>query len=93
MQEKTMDPMYYETITKLENAGTDPEYVNGWASGDIWKPYTVAKYISPVCCIMSKEKGMTNTQISASIPLINGCVAARTVAELQNDSGKSQDYQ
>ena len=33
-----MDPMYYETITKLENAGTDPEYVNGWASGFLHNP-------------------------------------------------------
>ena len=33
-----MDPMYYETITKLESAGTSPEYVNGWASGFLHNP-------------------------------------------------------
>jgi len=33
-----MDPMYYETITKLEAAGTDQEYVNGWAGGFLHNP-------------------------------------------------------
>ena len=33
-----MDPMYYETITKLEEMGADPEYVNGWASGFLHNP-------------------------------------------------------
>lgn len=33
-----MDPMYYETITKLEDTGTDPEYVIGWAGGYLHNP-------------------------------------------------------
>lgn len=33
-----MDPMYYETITKLESMGVDPEYINGWAGGFLHNP-------------------------------------------------------
>jgi len=29
---------YYETIDKMEKAGVDPEYVNGWASGFLHNP-------------------------------------------------------
>jgi hypothetical protein len=33
-----MDPMYYETLTKLEQMGADAEYVNGWAGGFLHNP-------------------------------------------------------
>lgn len=33
-----MDPMYYDTITKLEKMGTDPEYINGWIGGFMHNP-------------------------------------------------------
>jgi hypothetical protein len=33
-----MDQMYYDTITKLENDGTDGEYINGWLSGYMHNP-------------------------------------------------------
>jgi hypothetical protein len=29
---------YYETIDKMEKAGVDPEYINGWASGFLHNP-------------------------------------------------------
>lgn len=33
-----MDPMYYDTITKLEKMGANAEYINGWASGFLQNP-------------------------------------------------------
>jgi hypothetical protein len=33
-----MDPMYYETITKLESMGVDPEYIQGWIGGFMHNP-------------------------------------------------------
>lgn len=33
-----MSNAYYETIDKMEKAGVDPEYINGWASGFLHNP-------------------------------------------------------
>jgi len=33
-----MDPVYYETITKLEKMGADAEYLLGWAGGFLHNP-------------------------------------------------------
>ena len=33
-----MSDTYYETIDKMEKAGVDPEYINGWASGFLHNP-------------------------------------------------------
>jgi hypothetical protein len=33
-----MNNAYHEAITKMENAGVDPEYINGWASGFLQNP-------------------------------------------------------
>ena len=33
-----MNSTYYETIDKMEKAGVDPEYINGWASGFLHNP-------------------------------------------------------
>ncbi len=33
-----MDPKYYETVTKLEKMGADPEYLNGWMGGFMHNP-------------------------------------------------------
>jgi hypothetical protein len=33
-----MDNAYYETVDKLEKAGVDPEYINGWACGWLRNP-------------------------------------------------------
>ena len=33
-----MDKTYYETVEKIEKAGVDPEYLNGWASGYLHNP-------------------------------------------------------
>lgn len=33
-----MDSTYYDTITKLEEMGADPEYINGWAGGFVLNP-------------------------------------------------------
>lgn len=29
---------YYDAITKMEKAGVNPEYINGWASGYTMNP-------------------------------------------------------
>ena len=33
-----MDKFYYDTISALEKAGRDPEYINGWACGYLNNP-------------------------------------------------------
>ena len=33
-----MDDMYYRTIKQIEEAGADPDYVQGWASGYLGNP-------------------------------------------------------
>jgi hypothetical protein len=33
-----MDPMYYDTINKLEEMGADPEYIQGWIGGFLGNP-------------------------------------------------------
>jgi hypothetical protein len=33
-----MDPMYYDTISKLEEMGADSEYVQGWIGGFLHNP-------------------------------------------------------
>ena len=33
-----MDPMYYDTITKLESMGVDREYIQGWIGGFLNNP-------------------------------------------------------
>ena len=33
-----MDPMYYDTITKLEEMGIDREYIQGWIGGFMNNP-------------------------------------------------------
>ncbi len=33
-----MDKTYYETVDKMEKAGVDSEYINGWASGYLHNP-------------------------------------------------------
>ena len=33
-----MDPMYYDTISKLEEMGADPEYLQGWIGGFLHNP-------------------------------------------------------
>lgn len=33
-----MDPMYYDTITKLEKMGVDREYIQGWIGGFMNNP-------------------------------------------------------
>lgn len=33
-----MDQVYYETVDKLEKAGADPEYMNGWMCGYLHNP-------------------------------------------------------
>ena len=33
-----MDPMYYDTISKLEEMGASPEYINGWIGGFMHNP-------------------------------------------------------
>ncbi len=33
-----MDPVYYETITKLEEMGADAEYLQGWVGGFLHNP-------------------------------------------------------
>lgn len=33
-----MDPMYYDTISKLEKMGAHPEYIQGWIGGFLHNP-------------------------------------------------------
>lgn len=33
-----MDKTYYDSIDKMEKAGVDSEYLNGWASGYLHNP-------------------------------------------------------
>lgn len=33
-----MDPIYYETIDKLEKMGVDREYIQGWIGGFLQNP-------------------------------------------------------
>jgi len=33
-----MDDTYYQTIKNIEEAGVDPEYIQGWASGYLGNP-------------------------------------------------------
>jgi len=33
-----MDPMYYDTINKLEEMGVDREYIQGWIGGFMHNP-------------------------------------------------------
>ncbi len=33
-----MDPLYYETTVKMEQAGVDPEYIIGWQCGFLLNP-------------------------------------------------------
>lgn len=33
-----MDQLYYDTVDKMEKAGTDPEYMNGWMCGYLHNP-------------------------------------------------------
>jgi len=33
-----MDDTYYQTIKQIEEAGSDPEYIQGWASGYLGNP-------------------------------------------------------
>lgn len=33
-----MDKTYYDTVDKLEKAGVDREYINGWACGWLHNP-------------------------------------------------------
>ena len=33
-----MNKTYYETVTKLEKDGIDPEYIQGWAGGFLENP-------------------------------------------------------
>lgn len=33
-----MDPMYYDTISKLEEMGVDREYIQGWIGGFLANP-------------------------------------------------------
>ncbi len=33
-----MDPMYYDTINKLEEMGVDREYIQGWIGGFMLNP-------------------------------------------------------
>lgn len=33
-----MNQIYYETIDKMEKAGVDREYINGWACGFLHNP-------------------------------------------------------
>lgn len=33
-----MNKTYYETIDKMEKAGVDKEYINGWACGFLHNP-------------------------------------------------------
>lgn len=33
-----MNQTYYEAVTKMEKAGVDPEYINGWQCGFLLNP-------------------------------------------------------
>ncbi|HSH06772.1 MAG TPA: hypothetical protein VLA41_03845 [Burkholderiales bacterium] len=33
-----MNPIYYQTIDRMQKQGVDPEYVNGWAGGFLRNP-------------------------------------------------------
>ncbi|MEJ2509018.1 MAG: hypothetical protein P8009_06000 [Gammaproteobacteria bacterium] len=33
-----MNQTYYEAVTKMESAGVDPEYINGWQCGFLLNP-------------------------------------------------------
>ena len=33
-----MNPVYYETIDRMEKKSVDPEYINGWACGFLHNP-------------------------------------------------------
>ena len=33
-----MNPTYYKTITQMEKAGVDPEYIQGWEGGYLHNP-------------------------------------------------------
>lgn len=33
-----MNQTYYENITKMEKAGVDPEYIDGWEGGYLHNP-------------------------------------------------------
>lgn len=33
-----MSNAYYETVTKMEKAGVDPEYIQGWEGGYLHNP-------------------------------------------------------
>lgn len=33
-----MDQTYYDTTTKMEETGVDPEYINGWQCGYLLNP-------------------------------------------------------
>lgn len=33
-----MNNAYYETVTKMEKAGVDPEYIQGWEGGYLHNP-------------------------------------------------------
>lgn len=33
-----MNQNYYDTVTKMESAGVDPEYINGWQCGFLLNP-------------------------------------------------------
>ena len=46
--ENFMDPMYYDTINKLEEMGADPEYINGWIGGFLHNPKREEQRITDV---------------------------------------------
>ena len=33
-----MDKLYYDTVTKMEQAGVDRDYIEGWMSGFLHNP-------------------------------------------------------
>lgn len=42
-----MSNPYYNTITAMEKAGVDPEYINGWASGYSLNPKREEQRLTP----------------------------------------------
>jgi hypothetical protein len=36
--EETMNQAYYDAVTKMEEMGVDPEYVQGWQGGFLLNP-------------------------------------------------------
>jgi hypothetical protein len=42
-----MDNSYYETIDRMEKAGVDPDYINGWACGYLQNPKREPQRLTP----------------------------------------------